>query len=80
MPSPLRARSYIHQKPSGGVHDYLCNRLFELPDEAVQRILSPLCELATHRDSSSQALDRALVGLCSRSLRTALMARVKGLG
>ena len=67
--------SYIYQKPSGGVHEYLCNRLFELSDEAVERILSQLCELAVSGASPSASVQRTLVGLAGRSSRNALKVR-----
>jgi hypothetical protein len=63
---------YIHQKPCGGVHEYLCNRLVDLPDESVERILSQLCELAVNGNPPSTTLQRTLVGLAGRSLRNAL--------
>lgn len=68
-------RSYIHQKPAGGVHEYLCNRLFALPDNAVEDILSQLCELAVRPPTPSASVQRALVGLAGRSTRTALKVR-----
>jgi hypothetical protein len=66
---------YIHQKPVGGVHEYLCNRLFELTDGAVEAILSQLCELAVRAPQPSAFVQRALVGLSARSTRTALKVR-----
>lgn len=64
--------SYIHQKPRGGIHEYLCNRLFELADDSVEHILSQLCELAVNGPNPSMSLQRTLVGLASRSTRNAI--------
>ena len=66
------ACSYIYRKPTGGIHEYLCNRLFELSDDSVDRVLSQLCELAIGGQHPSACLQRTLVGLASRSTRNAL--------
>jgi hypothetical protein len=69
--------SYIHQKPGGGVHEYLCNKLVELPDMSIERILSQLCELASRGSNASGALQRALVVLSRRSLRLAVRVWIR---
>lgn len=35
-----RMRSYLYKSQSAGVRDYLCNRLYGLPEREVERYLS----------------------------------------
>lgn len=52
------------------MQDYLCNRLYTLPEQDVENYLSQLTHLCMLRPNSS--LERVLIDLCSRSLRLAI--------
>ena len=64
---------YLYKSTSQGVLDYLCNRLYTLPEKEVERYLSQLCQMVYQRPGSS--LERVLVDLCAQSLRVAVKAR-----
>lgn len=64
------AITYLYKSNSQGVVDYLCNRLYGLPEQGIERYLSQLAQLVVQRQSPS--LDKALVDLCARSLRIAV--------
>ncbi|KAK9837506.1 hypothetical protein WJX81_007387 [Elliptochloris bilobata] len=65
------ALTYLYKSTSSpGVTDYLCNRLYTLPEEQVEVYLSQLCQLIINRPHSP--LERVLVDLCARSLRIAV--------
>ena len=65
------ALTYLYKSTSSpGVTDYLCNRLYTLPEEQVEAYLSQLCQLIVSRPHSP--LERVLVDLCARSLRIAV--------
>lgn len=64
---------YIYQNKSGGVHDYLCNKLYEVPEPDIERYLSQFCQLIVARPGS--ALERVIIDLCARSLRIAVKVR-----
>lgn len=61
---------YLYKSNSPGVQDYLCNRLYTLPERDVERYLSQLTQLCIQRPSSS--LERVLLDLCGQSLRIAV--------
>ncbi|KAK9865441.1 hypothetical protein WJX84_000186 [Apatococcus fuscideae] len=63
------ALTYLYKSTSPGVQDYLCNRLYSLPEAGIERYLSQLCHLMVTRPGSS--LERVMVDLCARSLRVA---------
>lgn len=63
---------YLYKSTSPGVQDYLCNRLYSLPEKGLERYLSQLCQLIISRPHSS--LERVMVDLCARSLRIAVKA------
>lgn len=65
------ACSYLYKSNSPGVLDYLCNRLYTLPERDVERYLSQLTQLAIQRGPNS-SLGRVIVGLCAQSLRIAV--------
>lgn len=68
------ALTYLYKSTSSpGVTDYLCNRLYTLPEEQVEGYLSQLCQLIINRPHSP--LERVLVDLCARSLRIAVKVR-----
>ena len=65
------ALTYLYKSTSSpGVTDYLCNRLYTLPEEQVEVYLSQLCQLIVNRPNSP--LERVVVDLCARSLRVAV--------
>ena len=69
--APQVALTYLYKSTSSpGVTDYLCNRLYTLPEEQVEAYLSQLCQLIVSRPHSP--LERVLVDLCARSLRIAV--------
>ena len=64
------SRRYPYKSTSDGVQDYLCNRLYTLPEKGLERYLSQLCQLIINQPRSS--LERVMVDLCARSLRIAV--------
>lgn len=62
--------SYLYKSNAPGVQDYLCNRLYALPEAGVEKYLSQICQLVISRPFGS--LERVLVGLCAKSLRIAV--------
>jgi hypothetical protein len=76
----LRAKSepfsicrYLHQNQGPGVHDYLCNKLYELPEKSLEKYLLQFVYLAVSRPAS--ALERVIVDYCSKSFRVAVKVR-----
>ncbi|KAL4457452.1 hypothetical protein ABPG75_012317 [Micractinium tetrahymenae] len=67
------ALTYLYKNNTPGVLDYLCNRLYTLPERDVERYLSQLTQLAIQRGPNS-SLGRVIVGLCAQSLRIAVKA------
>ena len=61
---------YLYKSNSPGVQDYLCNRLYGLPEAGVERYLSQICQLVISRPFGS--LERVLAALCASSLRIAV--------
>lgn len=70
MTTALLSSRYLYKSSSDGVQDYLCNRLYSLPEKGLERYLSQLCQLIINRPHSS--LERVVVDLCARSLRIAV--------
>lgn len=64
---------YLYKSNSAGVQDYLCNRLYTLPEAGIERYLLQLVHLVLARPHCS--LERVLVDLCARSLRIACKVR-----
>ncbi|GMH36264.1 hypothetical protein BSKO_04132 [Bryopsis sp. KO-2023] len=64
------ALTYIYQRDTSGVHDYLCNKLYELPERDIERYLSQFCQVIVAKPGSS--LERVVIDLCARSLRIAV--------
>ncbi len=62
-------RRYLYKSNSQGVQDYLCNRLYTLPEDGVEGYLLQLVYLVLQRPHTS--LERVLIDLCARSLRIA---------
>lgn len=56
-----------------GVHDYLCNKLYELPESALEKYLLQLTYLAFSKPG--QQLERTIIDLCSKSFRIAVKVR-----
>ena len=69
-PHIVPACSYLYKSTSPGVQDYLCNRLYSLPEAGIERYLSQLCQLVIHKPHSP--LEKVLADLCARSLRIAV--------
>jgi hypothetical protein len=67
---PFDSCRYLFKSTSAGVQDYLCNRLYALPEAGVERYLLQLGQLVLTRPHSS--LERVLIDLCARSLRLAV--------
>lgn len=64
---------YLYKSHSPGVQDYLCNRLYTLPERDVEHYLGQLTQLCIQRPGSS--LERVLTDLCAQSLRIAVKVR-----
>uniref|UniRef100_A0A061QT63 1-phosphatidylinositol 4-kinase n=1 Tax=Tetraselmis sp. GSL018 TaxID=582737 RepID=A0A061QT63_9CHLO len=63
------ALTYLHTSNSTGVHDYICNRMYGMQEDSVERYLLQLTAMAAARPGS--AVERLMLDLCSRSLRIA---------
>jgi hypothetical protein len=61
------AISYLWRTRSEGVIDYLCNRMYSLPDDRVERYLSQIIMLQILRPNAS--LERTIIDFCCRSIR-----------
>lgn len=61
------AISYLWRTRSEGVIDYLCNRMYSLSDDRVERYLSQIIMLQILRPNAS--LERTIIDFCSRSIR-----------
>jgi len=61
---------YLYQHPNSGVEDYLCNKLNELPEPAIEQYLLQFVYLAASRPGS--ALERTIIGLCAKSFVIAI--------
>ncbi|CAG9460413.1 unnamed protein product [Pedinophyceae sp. YPF-701] len=64
------AVTYLHRNTSDGVNDYLCNKLYTLPEDGIDRYLSQLTHIAAQRPGST--LDKFLIDVCANSLRVAI--------
>ncbi|GAX76345.1 hypothetical protein CEUSTIGMA_g3791.t1 [Chlamydomonas eustigma] len=64
------AVQYLYQSTSPGVLDYLCNKLLDLGENALDSYLLQLVYIATSKPGGS--LERTLVELASRSFKLAL--------
>ena len=63
-------RRYLYKSNSPGVQDYLCNRLYTLPEAQLEKYLSQLCQLLINRPYGP--LEKVVVDLCAKSLRIAV--------
>ena len=64
---------YLYQNTQPGVQDYLCNKLYELPEDSIEKYLLQFVYLAVSKQGS--ALERTLVSLCTKSFRSAVKVR-----
>lgn len=64
---------YLYKSNQQGIQDYLCNRLYDLPEQGIERYLSQLTQLLVQRQNP--LLDKVVVDLCARSLRIAVKVR-----
>lgn len=67
------AHRYLYKSNSPGVQDYLCNRLYTLPEAGLEKYLSQMCQLVITRPYG--LLEKVIVDLCAKSLRIAVKAR-----
>eukprot|EP01096_Ripella_sp_DP13-Kostka_P006490 TRINITY_DN2324_c0_g1_i2.p1 TRINITY_DN2324_c0_g1~~TRINITY_DN2324_c0_g1_i2.p1 ORF type:complete len:849 (+),score=275.90 TRINITY_DN2324_c0_g1_i2:188-2548(+) len=65
--------SYLFRYPSKGVHDYICNRLFSMPDDEIEFYLVELVSMVIHNHGDSDALERFILEKCSKSIHFALL-------
>ena len=61
---------YLYKSNSPGVQDYLCNRLYALPEAGLEKYLSQLIQLIIIKPYGP--LERVVVDLCAKSLRIAV--------
>eukprot|EP01097_Dermamoeba_algensis_P002290 TRINITY_DN1913_c0_g2_i1.p1 TRINITY_DN1913_c0_g2~~TRINITY_DN1913_c0_g2_i1.p1 ORF type:complete len:920 (+),score=215.47 TRINITY_DN1913_c0_g2_i1:40-2760(+) len=64
--------SYLFKHPITGVHDYLCNELYNLPDDDVEFFLLQLCHLLIYKKLETRSLERFLLDKSAKSLHFAL--------
>jgi PI4KB/PIK1, accessory (PIK) domain len=63
--------SYLYKYPRAGVHDYLVNELYKMPDADVEFYIFQLCSLLVNRPFESNSLERFVMDKCSRSVHFA---------
>lgn len=64
------AVTYLYRHEHGGVRDYLCNRMYNLPVSGIEDYLFQLCHMAVQKPSPS--LEKYIIDACSKSLRLSL--------
>mmetsp|Transcript_24070 Transcript_24070/g.78358 ORF Transcript_24070/g.78358 Transcript_24070/m.78358 type:complete len:622 (-) Transcript_24070:924-2789(-) len=64
------AVSYLWRSQQEGVTSYLCNQLYDLPDQDIESYLNQLVILVVERKGNE--LERTAVDLCRRSFRLAI--------
>ncbi len=69
---------YLYQSTSPAVQEYLCNRLHDLPEKALEKYLLQLVYIAVERPSST--LEQAIIDLCSKSFRIAVKVGMRAAG
>lgn len=69
-PEALRPYRYLYKSNSPGVQDYLCNRLYALPEAGLEKYLSQLIQLIIIKPYGP--LEKVVVDLCAKSLRIAV--------
>eukprot|EP00240_Pyramimonas_obovata_P003687 CAMPEP_0118940318 /NCGR_PEP_ID=MMETSP1169-20130426/31153_1 /TAXON_ID=36882 /ORGANISM="Pyramimonas obovata, Strain CCMP722" /LENGTH=362 /DNA_ID=CAMNT_0006884779 /DNA_START=160 /DNA_END=1245 /DNA_ORIENTATION=- len=65
------AVQYLFTSKSEGVQDYICNRMYSLPEKGIEMYLSQMVTMVCERKKGS-ALERCIIDLCSRSLQLAV--------
>ena len=65
-----RPYRYLYKSNSPGVQDYLCNRLYALPEAGLEKYLSQLIQLIIIKPYGP--LEKVVVDLCAKSLRIAV--------
>ena len=65
-----RPYRYLYKSISPGVQDYLCNRLYALPEAGLEKYLSQLIQLIIIKPYGP--LEKVVVDLCAKSLRIAV--------
>ena len=66
---------YLYKSNSPGVQDYLCNRLYALPEAGLEKYLSQLIQLIIIKPYGP--LEKVVVDLCAKSLRIAVKVRCR---
>lgn len=67
------AVTYLYRyRESRGVHDYLCNELYHLPDVDLEGYLPQVCNLLVYHAKDSVALERFVMDKCAQSMHFAL--------
>lgn len=69
----FRSYRYLYKSNSPGVQDYLCNRLYALPEAGLEKYLSQLIQLIIIKPYGP--LEKVVVDLCAKSLRIAVKVR-----
>ncbi len=69
----VRLCRYLFNNTQPGVQDYLCNRLHELGETAIEKFLLQFVYLAVSKPG--HALERTIIDLCSKSFRIAIKVR-----
>merc|ERR1712137_691074 len=64
--------SYLFKYPGSGVHDYLCNRLYAMPDRDIEFYLIELCTMLVYNLFESKALEKFILDKCKMSVHFAL--------
>jgi len=65
--------SYLYRYTSPGVHDYLCNQLYNMPDSDIEFYIIDLCTMLVHNRFKSNALEKFLLDKCKQSVHFALL-------
>jgi phosphatidylinositol 4-kinase len=73
---PPSSNRYLFNNPSPAVQEYLCQRLHELSEPALEKYLLELVYIAVERPSSN--LEHAIIDLCSKSFRIAVKVSLAG--
>ena len=66
---------YLFTSKSEGVQDYICNRIYSLPEKGIEMYLSQMISMVCERKKGG-ALERCIIDLCSRSLQLAVKVSV----
>lgn len=65
------AVSYLHKDLPESTREYLCQRIYQLPESEVEPYVSQLCQLYVSKGGDDQ-VERLLIDLCANSLNIAV--------